>query len=316
MLAADADRMAYDIDKKRTGIVMLQTNMPSLNDKEDSNLPEGLPPVIDAHVHIFPRDIFSAVRKWFDENAWHIRYRMTSSRIFDFLLSHGIKHIIALQYAHKPGIAGQLNKYMSEKCKEYDSRVTGMATVFPGEENDGKILQEAFDSGLGGLKLHAHVQCFDMNSEHMNRLYECCRINKKPVVMHVGREPKSTAYRCDPYKLCNAEKVENILKDFPDLKICVPHLGFDETEAYRKMIEKYDNLWLDTTMVITDYFQFEGKIDLGSYRSDRIMYGSDFPNIPYAWDRELKVLNEADISRDGMEKISGKNAADFFSIKL
>ena len=32
--------------------------------------------------------------------------------------------------------------------------------------------QEAFDSGLGGLKLHAHVQCFDMNGEHMNRLYE------------------------------------------------------------------------------------------------------------------------------------------------
>lgn len=290
--------------------------MPSINDQEDSKVPAGLPPLIDAHVHIFPRSIFSAIRKWFDENAWHIRYQMTSSMIFEFLLSRGIKHIIALQYAHKPGIAKQLNQYMSEKCSEYGHRVTGMATVFPGENNAENILQEAFDSGLGGLKLHAHVQCFDMNGEHMNRLYECCRINKKPIVMHIGREPKSTAYSCDPYQLCGAERLEHILKDFPDLKICVPHMGFDEISAYREMIEKYDNLWLDTTMVITDYFPIEEKLALGHYRSDRIMYGSDFPNIPYAWDRELKELKAADISQEALEKISYKNAADFFSLKL
>ena len=296
--------------------MMLRPNMLSFDDQEGSMIPDGLPPVIDAHVHIFPRSILSAIRKWFDENAWHIRYQMTSSEIFEFLLSHGIKHIIALQYAHKPGIARHLNKYMSEKCREYGNRVTGMATVFPGEENAETILQEAFDFGLGGLKLHAHVQCFDMNSEHMNRLYECCRINRKPIVMHIGREPKSTAYGCDPYQLCNAEKLELVLKYFPDVKICVPHLGFDETSAYRKLIEKYDNLWLDTAMVITDYFPIEEKVNLGYYRADRIMYGSDFPNIPYAWDRELKELNAAGISEDTLEKIFYKNAADFFSIKL
>ena len=196
---------------------MLKTNMPSVNDREGSEVPAGLPPVIDAHVHIFPRTIFSAIRKWFDENAWHIRYQMTSSQILDFLLSHGMKHIVALQYAHKPGIARQLNKYMCEKCAGYDNRVTGMATVFPGEKNAEQILQEAFDCGLGGLKLHAHVQCFDMNSENMNQLYECCRINDRPVVMHVGREPKSPAYNCDPYELCRAEKTENILKDYGSL---------------------------------------------------------------------------------------------------
>jgi len=46
------------------------------------------------------------------------------------------------------------------------------------------------------------------------------------------------------------------------------------------------------------------------------MYGSDFPNIPYAWDRELKELKAADISHEALEKISYKNAAEFFSLKL
>jgi predicted TIM-barrel fold metal-dependent hydrolase len=295
--------------------MVLRSKMPSINDQEDSTIPEDLPPVVDAHVHIFPRSIFSAIWKWFDKNAWKIRYQMTTTQIFDFLLSHGIQHIIALQYAHKPGIARQLNRYMSEKSKEYKNRVTGMATVFPGEDDAEKILQEAFDSGLGGMKLHAHVQCFDMNADEMNCLYECCRINQKPIVMHIGREPKSPAYSCDPYALCSADKLERVLTDFPDLKICVPHLGFDETAAYRNLIEKYENLWLDTTMVLTDYFPMEKEIDLSHYRSDRIMYGSDFPNIPYAWDRELKKLNAAGLSYDETDKISNKNAIDFFNLK-
>ncbi|MEW6079110.1 MAG: amidohydrolase family protein [Thermodesulfobacteriota bacterium] len=288
--------------------------MTYIDDPEGAMVPAGLPPVIDAHVHIFPDTVFAAIRKWFDAHAWHIRYQMTSPLAIDFLLSRGVRHIIALQYAHKPGIAGQLNQYMAETCRRFEGRVTGMATVFPGEDHDEEILQEAFDAGLDGLKLHAHVQCFDINGNAMNRLYDCCRRNKKPIVMHAGREPKSDAYPCDPYQVCAVERIELVLKDFPDLKICVPHLGFDETAAYAELIEKYDNLWLDTTMVLADYFPMDKQVRLDRYRPDRIMYGSDFPNIPYAWDRELKALQAAGLSPDTMGNISSRNAAGFFGI--
>lgn len=69
-------------------------------------------------------------------------------------------------------------------------------------------------------------------------------------------------------------------------------------------------------MVITDYFPIEERIDLARYRSDRVMYGSDFPNIPFAWDRELKTLKAADISRDTLERILHKKAVDFFGLNL
>ena len=95
----------------------------------------------------------------------------------------------------------------------------------------------------------------------------------------------------------------------------MPHLGFSEVAAYRKLIEKYDSLWLDTTMAITDYFPIEQKIALSDYRPDRVMYGSDFPNIPYAWDRELKVLEAAGLSYDRLERITYRNALELFSIK-
>lgn len=287
-----------------------------MDDKEDDTIPQELPPIMDTHVHIFPGQIFSAVWQWFDTHAWRIRYQMSSSDLFEFLLSRGVGHIVAMQYAHKPGMARFLNQYMAAKCREFPGKVTGLATVFPGEDNAESILQEAFDLGLKGVKLHAHVQCFDMNSPDMNLLYACCMKHEKPMVMHVSREPKSPAYKCDPYELCSADKLETVLKNFPGLKICVPHLGFDEIFAYKALIEKYDTLWIDTAMAITDYFPIKETVPLNHYRSDRIMYGSDFPNIPYAWDRELKVIRDAALSQESLEKICWRNGGEFFHINV
>ncbi|UCD91524.1 MAG: amidohydrolase [Desulfobacterales bacterium] len=293
---------------------MLRPNLPALNDKEDVSVPEGFPMVVDSHVHIFPSNIFSAIWQWFDENAWPIRYRLSTSRVLEYLLSRGVNHVIALQYAHKTGISRMLNRYMAKKCSEFPNSVTGLATVFPGESNAEEILKEAFNNGLKGIKLHAHVQCFDMNATEMDIIFDLCESEKKPIVMHVGREPKSTSYHCDPYIICSAKKLERVLQTFPKLKICVPHLGFDEFSDYRELIEKYDNLWLDTTMVLTDYFPIENAVELDCFRVDRIMYGSDFPNIPYAWDRELKWLKTSGLPYDSLEWILQKSAHNFFKL--
>ncbi len=292
--------------------MMLKPNLPGIDDEEGKRIPEGLPFVVDAHVHVFPGNIFSALWAWFDENAWPIRYRLSTSAALDYLLSRGVSHVIALQYAHKPGISRMLNRYMVEKCREFPGRVTGIAAVFPGEESVEEILKEAFDHGLMGVKLHAHVQCFDTNAKEMDVIYDLCESAQKPIVMHVGREPKSGAYRCDPYEICSAEKLERVLQNFPRLRICVPHLGFDEIFAYKTLIEKYDTLWLDTTMILADYLPIRETVNLHSYRVDRIMYGSDFPNIPYAWDRELKWLTDSGLSLENLEWILGKSAVHFF----
>jgi uncharacterized protein len=293
----------------------LNPPFPAVGDEEDDFIPLDLPGIVDAHVHVFPGAVFKALWEWFEKFAWPIRYKGTTSELLEYLLKRGIEHIVALQYAHKPGIARDLNQYMSDLCRKFPGRITGMATVFPGESDAGLILEDAFDAGLGGVKLHAHVQCFDMNSADMEPVYDVCSRRGKPLVMHVGREPKSEAYRCDPYELCRAEKLEQVLKSYPDLKICVPHLGMDEYNAYQRMIETYDNLWLDTSVACADFLPTEQTIRLDKMRVDRIMYGSDFPNIPYAWDREIKQIKAAQLSSASLGKIFSENARSFFGIK-
>jgi uncharacterized protein len=297
-------------------LLKMKLPLPSLNDREDLQVPVHFPPVIDAHVHIFPQGIFQALWEWFDHNAWPIRYRFKSPDVLEYLLSRGVRHVVAFQYAHRAGMARELNRYMVLQCRKFPNRVTGMATVFPGEEGSVGILREAFDSGLKGAKFHVHVQCFDMNSEEMDRIYNLCASEGKPVVIHAGREPKSPAYKCDPYELCKAEKIEAVLSNFPNLKLCVPHLGLDEIQPYGTLIEKYDNLWLDTAMALTDYLVPGIRVPIHEMRPDRIMYGSDFPNIPYAWDRELKWLERAGLSQEVLELVLHGNAMVFFDIDL
>ncbi len=49
---------------------MLHPKLPFFNNKEGRLIPDGLPRVIDSHVHIFPDKIFSSIWSWFDRHAW------------------------------------------------------------------------------------------------------------------------------------------------------------------------------------------------------------------------------------------------------
>ena len=91
--------------------------------------PPGLPPVIDAHVHVFPPALFEAVWSWFDTYAWPVRYRLEARAVTTFLEQRGLAHLVVMQYAHRPGIAADLNRFLAELCRG-DTRLTGLATVF------------------------------------------------------------------------------------------------------------------------------------------------------------------------------------------
>jgi len=285
--------------------------LPALDDEEGPRLPEGLPPVVDAHVHLFPDPVFEAVWRWFDQYGWPIRYKLHTPQVVAFLLSRGVSRVVALHYAHKPGMARFLNAYVAEVARA-EPRVIGLATVLPGEEGAAEILAEAFAAGLQGVKLHCHVQCFAPDAPALHEVYAACARAGKPLVMHAGREPASPQYKCDVHALCSAERVERVLNDHPTLKLCVPHLGADEFDGYERLLERHDNLWLDTTMVVANYFPMPLPHRLLEVRPERILYGTDFPNIPYAWDRELKQLLALKLGDEVEAGILGANALRLF----
>lgn len=279
----------------------------ALHDEEGPRVPAGLPPVVDAHVHLFPPPLFEAIWRWFDRHGWPIRYKLHSEQVLAFLAARGVGRIVALHYAHKPGIARSMNRAMAELAAAHPE-VIATATVMPGEEGAVAILEEAFALGLAGVKLHCHVQALAADDDAMHALYEVAARHGKPVVVHAGREPRSAAYKLDTHAICSAERVANVLRAHPTLQLCVPHLGADEYDAYEGLLERHDNLWLDTTMALAEYFPVRPHRRLLTVRAERILYGTDFPNIPYAWDRELRKLEGYGLDPDQVAGILGANA--------
>ena len=294
---------------------MLGSPLPGLDDVEGAAAPRLGPVLVDAHVHLFPAGLFRAVWQWFEQHGWPIRYQLDADQVVSFLTARGVDHLVALHYAHRPGVAAGLNAFLADLCQRH-SQVTGLATVFPGEDGAAAILEDGFGRGLRGVKLHAHVQCFDLESAAADAVYACCAANGMPLVMHAGREPKSPAYRCDPHVTCGVDKVARILRRHPRLRLCVPHLGADEFAPFQRLLEEHDNLWLDTTMALAEYLPGPRPPPLSQYRVDRMLYGSDFPQLPYAWDRELAKIARLELSPPALARLLSENAVDFFGIEL
>jgi len=291
----------------------MQLPLPGLNDEEGPRLPDLLPPVVDAHVHLFPDAVFDALWTWFENHAWPVRYKLRTPQVIRFLLDRGVSHVVALHYSHKPGMARVLNRYIAEVCAT-EPRVIGLATVLPGEPQAVQILEEAFAMGLRGVKLHCHVQCFAPDAPQLHEIYATCAKHQKPLIMHAGREPKSEHYKVDPYTVCAVERVERVLVDHPTLKLCVPHLGADEFDGYLRLLERHQNLWLDTTMMGANYFAVQVPLRAFLARPDRILYGTDFPNLPYAWDREVKSLTALKLPAHDEAAVLGGNALRLFGV--
>ncbi|KAF9114218.1 hypothetical protein BGX27_011420 [Mortierella sp. AM989] len=223
-------------------------------------------------------------------------------------------HAFTGPYAHKNGIARDLNKFLAatvdDMNRRYSSKQTdvsrprqrvasGLATVMPGEPGAKDILAEAFTTlRLSGIKMHSHVQCVPANHSSMDEVYDTCVRFDKPVLIHAGKEPNSSAYKVDAGKICDVSIVEDVLTRYPNLRICVPHLGMNQYQEFFDLLDRFPNLYLDTTMTLASFFQsMEDDKPLAQMmrimiikHSDRILYGTDWPNIPYDWSRELANL--------------------------
>ena len=287
----------------------------ALNDREGARVPAGVR-VIDSHVHLFPEGVYAALRKWFERFAWPIRYALDADGVVDFLVSRGVERVVGLAYSHAPGMAESLNRFMADLARRRPE-VIGCGTVLPGEPNARGIVARALgDLGLRGIKIHCHVQCVAPDDPRLDPVYEEATRARRPVVIHAGREPACEGYACDPHSICSAERVGRALRRHPELTLVVPHLGADEFQAFEALLDDFPNLYLDTTMMLADYFPIAPDSEVLRRRADRLLFGSDFPNLPYAWDRELVRIGAAALPGPASENILWRNAVRVFDLSL
>lgn len=273
-------------------------------------------PIIDTHVHVFPQKLSDAVRQWFDVHAWTFKYRGTPEELIQLQFENGAAGLVFLSYAHRPGIADQLNGFIAQLLERFPHTV-GLAALHPGDENPREILKRAHEEfGLCGLKMHCHVQKVAPDDPVLFPVYEAILEFDGILNIHAGREPAIDAYGLDVRTITGAGRVENILNRYPGLKMIIPHLGIDESDRFYALLDQYPNLYLDTTMMMADFFPVSVDRERLIQYADRILYGSDFPHIPYDMEREVRGILDLDMGEDANRKILFENASKLFNMQV
>jgi len=103
--------------------------------------PKPEPPIVDAHAHIFRRDMPMSSTAWFEPD-----YAFTAEQYLDVLDAHGIHFGVIAGIS----IYGLYNDYMLEQLRRH-RRLRGTANVLPTTER--YILERMKEDGIVGVRL-------------------------------------------------------------------------------------------------------------------------------------------------------------------
>ena len=257
--------------------------------------------IVDAHVHLFPDRLAEAIRRWFSDHAWEIRYRIGVTEAVRTLREGGVGRMVALPYAHKPGMARALNDFTLVISREHPE-IVPCCTVFPACARSNTPTTRS------------HVMRVAPDDERLDPVFRACARHQKPLVIHCGREPASEGYGIDVRAISGAARLRRALARHPDTICIVPHLGWDEPAEFEAMLDEFEHLYLDTTMAIAGWFPGGPDPEMLRRRPDRILYGTDFPNLPYEWSRELDVVRALRLPASDEARVLGGTAARLFGI--
>lgn len=249
----------------------------------------GIPGLFDVHVHFLPENIQAAVWREFDGagpkigRPWPIRYRGSVPERVAQLRAFGVRRFTALPYAHKPGVAGYLNDWAAGLAAEVPECLRS-ATFYP-EPGVGEYVARLVEDGVEVFKLHTQVGEFRLDDPLLDPAWEVIAAAGIPVVTHVGSGPVGNAFT-------GPQHLARLLARHPEVRVVVAHLGAPEFAEFLDLAARFEHTYLDTTMVFTDFFvPFpDALVPRLAALGPKILYGSDFPNLPYDYAHQFEGL--------------------------
>ncbi|MGW7242720.1 amidohydrolase family protein [Streptomyces sp. NPDC054804] len=277
----------------------------------------GLTGLIDVHTHFMPERVLRKVWNYFDTNGeslggleWPITYRKEEAERTALLREFGVRAFTAMLYPHKPGMATWLNAWAADFAQRTPDCLH-TATLYP-EPGVGTYVREAVEAGARVFKAHVQVGAYDPADELLQQAWGLLAEAGIPVVIHCGSGPT-------PGEHTGPEPIERVLARHPGLRLIVAHMGMAEYEDFLGLAERFEEVRLDTTMAFTDFTERfmpfpRGALSRVADLGDRILLGSDFPNIPYPYVHQLQALERLDLGQEWLRAVCHDNAARLFGL--
>ena len=269
----------------------------------------GLPGLIDVHAHFHPPAIERAVWRVFDQagpligREWPIRYRQPVEERVALLRSFGVRRFTTLPYAHKPGVAGFLNDWSRDFAASVPEAVWS-ATFYP-EPEAGDYVAGLVADGVEIFKVHQQVGGFHLDDPLLAPVWGTLQDAGTPVLVHAGSGPVGTEFT-------GPASMSRLLTSYPRLTVVVAHLGAPECLDFARLATRYDHVHLDTSMAVSPFFGDHLGTEVVAALADlqpRVLWGSDFPTLPFPYVDQLEALAALDLGDDWLRDVLWHNGA-------
>ena len=282
---------------------------------EDSSVAQwasavGIPGLYDVHVHFMPPPVMDRVWEHFDSagpligREWPITYRGSDRARVQQLRAFGVRRFSALPYAHRPGIAEYLNDWAAQLASDVPECLHS-ATFFP-EPEAASYVAARVERGTEIFKVHVQVGDFDLRDPLLDKVWGVLADAGTPVVVHAGSGPV-------PNRHTGPGPMLEVLQRHPRLTAVIAHMGAPEYTEFLQLAESFERVHLDTTMAFTDFFEAAAPYPRELYPrllelEDKILLGSDFPNIPYPYAHQLESLERLGLGEEWLRNVCWENA--------
>ena len=252
----------------------------------------GIPGLVDLHVHFLPERVMAKVWDYFDHagehygTEWPVHYKLPEGKRLELLANLGVVGFAPLVYPHKPGMGAWLTQW----AMEFGAATAGAvptATLYPEPGVHGYVAA-AVEAGARAVKVHVQVGGFDPRDPLLEGTWGLLAEAGVPVVVHCGHGPI-------PGEFTGLDVFTEVLQRHPRLTAVLAHAGMPEFEVALGLVGRYERVHLDTTMVGTPFTEqlcplptdWAARLaDVG----DRVVLGTDFPNIPYEYATQLRAV--------------------------
>jgi len=233
--------------------------------------------IFDCHVNIWEEDHYLDL--YYDQlgrvRQGELQQLADADTLYAEMESVAKAIIFSPRYRYSAGVEGDDN-VTAAAVEKYPDKFVGFAFVDPLRIDYMESLRNSIEHlGLKGVKFGPIYSGVPLDDPRMTPVYTYCQQNDIPITMHMGTTFATNA----PLELGRSIHVEPVALQYPDLKICLAHMGHPWFEECIAVVRKQPNVYTEISALYYRPWQFYNILVASQeYKIiDKIFFGTDFP---------------------------------------
>ena len=250
--------------------------------------------IIDFHTHLFPDKIaaraIDSLKKGIIKTHGTLLLEPQTDGTLGGLLramdQNGVTMSIVMPIATTPTQYESINRFAVEITD--NKRIISFGSIHPRQENWEETLEDIYESGLKGIKLHPEFQDFFVDEEITEKIVKKCESLGLWILFHCGED-----YGYKPPFRCTPQRLRTLIDKTGGKNIIAAHFGgFSMWEDVDKYLIGTD-IYMDTSMT-SGFLDKAFCLDMiNRHGEDKFLFGSDAPwqsqKVAYDYIKSLEI---------------------------